>query len=117
MGGACSTCMAGLAGAGAGGEQVVQAGHDRIGVIELKGAIMDVTEFARDVREFARRDDLKALVIRIDSPGGAVAPSQEAYASLRAAAKEKVVVVSMGNLAASGGFWTAMGADWIFANP
>lgn len=114
MGGACSTCVTGAAG---GSEEIVLGGKDRVGVVELTGPIMDVTDFTKDVRAFAKRKDLKALVIRIDSPGGSVAPSQEAYAALRAAAKDKVVVVSMGNVAASGGFWTAMGADWIFANP
>lgn len=114
MGGACTSC---LTGAGVGGDEIVLGGKERVGVVELSGPIMDVTEFSKDVRAFAKRKDLKALVIRIDSPGGAVAPSQEAYAALRAAAKEKVVVVSMGNVAASGGFWTAMGGDWIFANP
>lgn len=115
VGGACSTCVQGVASGGS--DEVILGSHERVGVVEMNGVIGDVGDFVRDVRAFAKRSDLKALVIRIDSPGGSVAPSQEAYAALRAAAKEKPVVVSMGNLAASGGLWTAMGGDWIVANP
>jgi protease-4 len=114
LGGACSTCVQGAAG---GQEDIIAGSRDRVGVVELSGAIMDVTDFVRDVRAFAKRDDLRAILVRIDSPGGAVGPSQEAYDALRFAAKEKIIVASMGTVAASGGFWTAMGADYIFANP
>jgi protease-4 len=86
-------------------------------VIELFGAITDGGDTVRQIRDFARRDDLRGIVIRIDSPGGAVAPSQEIYEALKFAAKSKPVVASMGSVAASGGFWSALGADWIFASP
>lgn len=114
LGGACSTCIQGAAG---GQEDIIAGSREKVGVVELNGAIMDVSDFVRDVRAFAKRDDLRALVVRIDSPGGAVGPSQEAYDALRFAAKKKVVVVSMGTVAASGGFWTAMAGDFIYANP
>ena len=98
------------------GEQIIGSGSDRVGVIELTGQIADTTETIRHVRDFAGRDDLLAIVVRIDSPGGAVAPSQELFDALRAAADDKPVVASMGNVAASGGLWVALAADWIFAS-
>ena len=77
---------------------------------------MDTTQSVRDIRKFLRRADLKALVVRVDSPGGAVAPSQEMYQEMRRASLEKPVVVSMGSVAASGGFWVAMAGDYVFAS-
>lgn len=114
-GGACSACL-GAAG-GVGPEEIVAGSRDKVGVVELVGEISDTSEVVRNLREFTRRDDLDAIVVRIDSPGGAVAPSQEVYAAMRAASKKKPVVASMGSVAASGGFWAALGADWIFAQP
>ena len=114
MGGACSTCLHGAAGVQ---DEVIVGGGDRVGVVELLGVITDSTEVVRHIRQFAKRDDLVAIVVRIDSPGGSVAPSQEIYSALRAAAKEKPIVASMGSVAASGGLWSALAADWIFASP
>ncbi|MCK6552752.1 signal peptide peptidase SppA, partial [Myxococcota bacterium] len=115
MGGACSTCIGAAASTMPG--DTVMGGGDRVGVVELTGAITDASSVVRDIREHARRSDLRAIVVRIDSPGGAVAPSQEIFDALRAASKEKPVVASMGSVAASGGLWSALGADWIFAQP
>jgi len=98
-------------------DQVYGAGPEKVGVIELEGAIMEAEEVVRSIRRFGRRDDLEALVIRINSPGGTVAPSQEIFDAMRTAAKDKPVVASMGTVAASGGFWVAMGADWVIAEP
>jgi protease-4 len=115
FGATCATCARSpLSG---GGDEVVGNGKHRVGVVELTGAIVDTGETVRTLRGFAKREDLDALVIRIDSPGGGVAPSQELYQALREAAKDKPVVASMGSVAASGGYWTALGADWIFASP
>ena len=114
IGGTCATCAT----IGAKNrEPVFGVGSDRVGVVELQGAIMDATKLVRDLRTFARRDDLLGIVVRIDSPGGAVAPSQEIFAAMRHAAQKKPVVASMGNVAASGGFWASLGADWVFASP
>lgn len=115
VGGTCSTCLTGATMSG--GEERIAGSKERVGVVELTGVISDATELARTVREFARRDELKAIVVRIDSPGGSVAPSQEIFEALRRASKAKPVVASMGNVAASGGFWSAMGADYVFASP
>lgn len=114
IGGTCSTC---LTGAAVQREEVIPGGSEHVGVVELFGPIADSAEIVRQIRDFARRDDLEGIVIRIDSPGGAVAPSQEIYEALRFAARTKPVVASMGSVAASGGFWSALGADWIFASP
>lgn len=113
LGGACVTCGQAF---DLPRDEIVGRGDVRVGVLELVGPIADSTELVRDIRRFAQRDDLEALVIRIDSPGGAVAPSQEIFDALRVAAVEKPVVASMGSIAASGGLWASMGADWIFAS-
>lgn len=114
LGGACGACLSGVGGQR---DEVFAGSKDKVGVVELTGAITDATEVTRHLRDFAKRDDLKGIVVRIDSPGGAVAPSQEIYAAMRRASKTKPVVASMGSVAASGGFWSALGADWIFASP
>jgi protease-4 len=95
----------------------------RIGVVEVKGEIgvgrgnVDAQETLKVIKRFLDDSDMKAVVVRIDSPGGAVAPSQEIYDELRKLAEKKTVVCSMGNLAASGGFYVAMGCPHILAEP
>jgi protease-4 len=69
------------------------------------------------IRRFGADNDMKAVVVRIDSPGGAVAPSQEIYEELSQLGEKKKVVCSMGTVAASGGFYVAMGCDTIVAEP
>lgn len=90
---------------------------ERVGVVPVEGIIRDAREIIRQIEEFGRDNNVRALVIRIDSPGGGVAPSQEIYDALRAVGKKKKVVASMGSLAASGGYLVACGADRIVANP
>lgn len=114
LGGTCATCA--TLGSGR-GEEVFLAGNERVGVVELLGTIEQAEEVVKNIRQFAQRDDLSAIVVRIDSPGGAVAPSQEIFQAMRWAATKKPVVASMGNVAASGGFWASLGADWVFASP
>ncbi len=95
----------------------------RIGVVELKGTVgdgergIDADKVVKLLRKYDRDDDVRAVVVRIDSPGGSVAPSQEIYSALRNLRKKKKVVVSMGNLAASGGYYIAAAADQIYASP
>ncbi|MCB9653833.1 MAG: signal peptide peptidase SppA [Deltaproteobacteria bacterium] len=98
-------------------DRVLRAGQERVGVVELTGEIVDAKEIVAQVRSFARRTDLKGIVVRIDSPGGAVAPSQEIFQAMRWASKKMPVVASMGSMAASGGFWASLGADYVFASP
>jgi protease-4 len=96
-------------------------GGPRIGVVELKGAIglgdggPDTEDVLKRVRRFADDASMKAVVVRIDSPGGAVGPSQEIHDEVRKLAKKKTVVCSLGNLAASGGYYVAVACPKIVA--
>jgi len=90
----------------------------RVAVVELDGPIVDVDELVRELR--AHRDNplVKAVVIRINSPGGVVAPTQELHAALtRVRESGKPVVASLGAVAASGGYYVAVAADKIYAHP
>ena len=87
-----------------------------IGVVEIVGPIMDSRETVDQIRKYQRNDNIKAILLRIDSPGGAIAPSQEIYHAVLKARKDKKVVASMGSVAASGGYYIACAADRIFAN-
>ena len=95
----------------------------RVGVVELKGTVgdgergIDADKVVKLLRKYDRDNDVRAVVVRIDSPGGAVAPSQEIYSALRNLRKKKKVVASLGNLAASGGYYIAAAADQIYASP
>lgn len=88
-----------------------------VGVVEVKGVIQDVSSVLDDLRELGADDGVKAVVVRIDSPGGAVGASQELYQEIRRLDQEKPVVASLGNVAASGGYYAALGARYICANP
>jgi len=89
----------------------------RVGVLEVTGVIADSKKTLKELREFAEADSIKAIVVRVDSPGGSVAPSQEIYQALRRLHGKKHVVVSMGSIAASGGFYVACAGEKIFADP
>lgn len=88
-----------------------------IGLVEVKGMILDSRETVRQLRHFLKKDDIKAVVLRVDSPGGVVAPSQEIYEEVKKFAAKKKIVVSMGSLAASGGYYISAPASMIYANP
>jgi protease-4 len=89
----------------------------RIGVIELSGVIRDSKDVIGQLHELRKDDSIKAIVLRIDSPGGAVAPSQEMYRAVMRTKKDKKVVCSMGTVAASGGYYVASACDKIYASP
>jgi len=93
--------------------------RDRLGYLVVSGVITDSDELVEDIQLLASHPHVRGLVLRVDSPGGGVAPSQEIHAALRRFQEEdgKPVVVSMGNVAASGGYYIACGADKIVANP
>jgi len=86
-----------------------------VGVIELNGVIMDSKKTLERLERFEESDEIKGVVLRINSPGGAVAPSQEIYQAV--ANFKKPLVASMGSVAASGGYYVAMGAKKVYANP
>jgi protease IV len=96
----------------------------RIGIVEAKGTIGDAAPSGVDsdkvvklLKKYEKDDDVKAIVLRVDSPGGAVAPSQEIHDAIKRIKAKKKVVVSMGGLAASGGYYISAPADRIFAEP
>jgi protease-4 len=98
-----------------------------IGVVTVAGTIVDGKaaagtaggdSIARAIEKGLAKDNLKALVVRVDSPGGSVLASERIrQAILQAKAKKMPVVVSMGNVAASGGYWVSTPADFIYAEP
>ena len=92
---------------------------DNVAVLELEGIISDSRDFVDQLKEYGNRPAVRAVVIRINSPGGGVAASQEIYEAIKKfrAESKKKVVVSMASVAASGGYYVACAADRIFANP
>jgi len=86
-------------------------------VLEVEGVILDSKPFVESLTQIRNTDDIKALVVRIDSPGGSVGASQEIYRELLKVKDKKPVVASMGSVGASGGYYLACGAKKIFANP
>jgi protease-4 len=90
---------------------------EKIGIFEIEGIISDALSAIQDLKRFREDEQIKAIVIRIDSPGGGAGPSQEIFREVQKTAKVKKVIVSMGSLAASGGYYIAAGADGIVASP
>ncbi len=90
---------------------------EKVGIIEIKGIIAESKNVIHNIKRFREDNSVKAIVIRIDSPGGAVGPSQEIFREIRKTGKSKKVVASLGAIAASGGYYIAAGADGIVANP
>jgi protease-4 len=90
---------------------------DKVGVVTIEGIITEPTYINNQINDLAERDDIKAIVLRIDSPGGAVGPAQEIYREVQKLKDQKHVVVSMGSVAASGGYYIASAADKIVSNP
>jgi protease-4 len=90
-----------------------------VAVIDLEGIILDSREFAQELKDIGGSPGVRAVVLRINSPGGGVAASQEMYEAVRKfrADTHKKVVVSMASVAASGGYYVACAADKIYANP
>lgn len=90
--------------------------NDRVGVVTVQGVITDAREIVSQLNEYAKDDAIRAVVLRIDSPGGAVAPAEEIYGAVQELKKKKPVVSSMGSIAASGGYLIACPANRIVAN-
>ena len=92
---------------------------DNIGIVEIKGTIMDSRDIIKVLDEFNNRSDIKSIILRLDTPGGAVAPSQEIYEKVKSISiqNKKPIVASISSVAASGGYYIAIGADEIIANP
>lgn len=92
---------------------------EKIAVVKIEGVILNSKDTIDELREYNDNKSVKAILLRIDSPGGAVAPSQEIYSEVKRIRDEgkKKVVASMGSVAASGGYYIASVCDKIVANP
>jgi protease-4 len=90
---------------------------ERVAVLPIDGLITGSEATIEQLKKFAKDDSVKAIVIRLNTPGGGVGPSQEIYEEVRKIRGKKVILASMGALAASGGYYIACATDKIFANP
>jgi len=89
----------------------------KIAIVEIKGVISQSHGIIQELREYQEDDSVKAIVLRIDSPGEGSRPSQEIYRQILKIKKDKKIVTSMGSVAASGGYYIACASDLIVANP
>ena len=99
------------------GKQGFLAKSNKVGVVEVAGVITDAKATLNHLKKFRDSEAIKAIVMRINSPGGAVGPSQEILEEIIKTRLKKKVVASLGTVAASGGYYIASGADIIMANP
>ena len=92
---------------------------DKIAIIEIRGVIAQSSGIIEEIQQYAEEDEVKAIIFRIDSPGGGVGPSQEIHREILKMKNKskKKVVASMGSVAASGGYYIACASDLIIANP
>ncbi len=90
---------------------------DRIGVVEIEGTITQSGDTMEDIIKFKDDPSIKGVILRINTPGGAVGPTQEIYKEVRKLREKKYVYVSMGSVCASGGYYIASAGHKIFANP
>jgi protease IV len=90
---------------------------DGVGILQVDGAINDSRDVLTELRRFRDAPWIKAIVLRIDSPGGAVAPTQEIFAELQKVGSKKPLIASMAGMATSGGYYIASACEKIVANP
>lgn len=90
---------------------------DKIGVVHIDGMILDSTRVVDFIRTLEEDDSVKGVLLRVNSPGGAIAPSQEIYAAVKKLNQVKPVIASYGTVAASGGYYSSCPARLIYANP
>ena len=88
-----------------------------IGIVEIRGMILTSKKIIEDIQDFQNDKDIKAIILRIESPGGGIGPSQEIYREIVKVKRDKKVIASMGAVAASGGYYIASATDGIVANP
>lgn len=98
-------------------KQPVPFEPDSVALIKIEGPIIDSADAIEEIKEYSGDSSIKAIVLRINSPGGAVAPSQEIHDEVKKAAEKKPVVVSMAAVAASGGYYISVPATKIISNP
>ncbi len=89
-----------------------------IALVRIQGMLMDSQNIVRQLSDYRYNPGVRGIILRIDSPGGAVAPAQEIYNEImKLRAEHKTVYASMGTVAASGGYYIACAADYVLANP
>ena len=89
-----------------------------IALVRIQGMLMDSQNIVRQLSNYRHNPNVRGIVLRIDSPGGAVAPAQEIYNEImKLKADHKTVYASMGTVAASGGYYIACAANYVLANP
>jgi protease-4 len=99
-------------------EAAVTSSIKKIGLVKVEGAISESYSVVNQLKSFLSDKSIAGVLLRVDSPGGSVAPSQEIYDEvLKYKLQKKPLIVSMGNLAASGGYYISSPAQKIFANP
>jgi protease-4 len=103
----------------AAGDGGVAFASSRVGVVPVEGLILNASQVVEDLERFAKDPAIRAIVVRLNSPGGAVAPSQEVYSALKRIRREhpKPVWASVGIVGASGAYYIACGTDRVFASP
>ena len=89
----------------------------KVGIVKINGPILTSDSVVSQLEKLKNRKDISAIVMRIDSPGGLVAPTQEIYEKVKSLRGVKPIISSMGSVAASGGYYIALGADTLIANP
>jgi protease-4 len=92
---------------------------DKVAIVSIEGEILESRDAVEALHKYADNSSVKAIVMRINSPGGAIAPSQEIYEAIRSTSSRsgKPVIASLDSVAASGGFYIASACDEIVANP
>ncbi len=95
----------------------LSADKGNIGIVEIRGVILSSKKIIHDIEKFKENDAIKAIILRIDSPGGGIGPSQEIYRQIMKIRQDKKIIASMGSVAASGGYYIACAANGIVANP
>ncbi len=88
-----------------------------IGIVEINGMILSSKKVIENIQDFKSNSAIKAIILRIDSPGGGIAPSQEIYREIMKTKKQKKVIASLGSTAASGGYYIASATNGIVSNP
>lgn len=106
------------------GSKMVSSGFTRnnalsngnVGIVEINGIILSSKKIIENIKTFRDDDSIKAIILRIDSPGGGIGPSQEIYREVMKTKRDKKIITSMGSVAASGGYYIASATNKIIAN-
>jgi len=98
-------------------ESMSALGKDKVGIVYVEDMIFDASDVIAFIQELKDDDKVKGVLLRVNSPGGAIAPSQEIYQAVADLNTVKPVVASYGSMAASGGYYCSVPAELIYANP